>query len=213
LGGEVFLIARTIKKPEVRRTELMDAALELFSAVGYQKTMIIDITQKAGVAKGTFYHYYLSKEAILTAICHRGAMELVASFDRESRQLPALSKLQQFMARLFSPQQRENVLYRQLWEEGQLNLYYETWRSTVDVVFNPQLAAIIEQGQKEGTMQVDCPEQAIAFFWSILHCVWEAVFFQEPAALVAGKTKMAQSLLAYILGIEKNTLLLSLTGC
>lgn len=188
----------------------MGAALELFRSGGYQKTMIIDITKKAGAAKGTFYHYYPSKEAILEAICHRWATELAASFEWESRQLNSLPKLQLFIEHLFHPHQMKNILYKKLWEEEQLNLYYKTWRNLVETVFNPILTSILEQGNHEGTMQVACQQQAIVFFWSTLSCVWEAIFFQEPAEVIASKVKMAQSLLELILGIKEGTFKISL---
>lgn len=190
----------------------MDAALELFRSGGYQKTMIIDITKKAGAAKGTFYHYYPSKEAILEAICHRWATEMAAEFEWESRQLKALPKLQLFIEHLFHPHQVENILYKKLWDEGHLNLYYKTWRNLVETVFNPLLAGLLEQGNREGTMQVASLQQAIAFFWSTLSCVWEAIFFQEPAEVIASKVKMAQSLLECILEIKEGTFEISLTN-
>ncbi len=208
----MFFIARVIKEAEVRRTELMDAALELFRAGGYQKTMIIDITKKAGTAKGTFYHYYPSKEAILEAICQRWATEMAASFEWESRQLNALPKLQLFIEHLFHPHQMKNILYKNLWDEGQLSLYYKTWKGLVENVFNPILTSILKQGNQEGTMQVPCLQQAIVFFWSTLSCVWEAIFFQEPSEAIAGKVKMAQSLLERILGIKEGTFEILLTN-
>lgn len=189
----------------------MDAALELFHSGGYQKTMIIDITKKAGAAKGTFYHYYPSKEAILEAICNRWAAEMAASFEKESRQLKALPKLQLFVERLFLPSQL-NILFKRLWDEEQLNLYYKTWKTLVENIFNPLLANVIEQGNHEETMHVPYPQQAIAFFWSTLTCVWEAIFFQEPAEVIASKVKMAEALLERILGIKEDTFKISLTS-
>lgn len=189
----------------------MDAALELFRSGGYQKTMIIDITKQVGAAKGTFYHYYPSKEAIVQAICNRWATEMVASFKLESRDLNALPKLQLFIERLFLPHQM-NILFKRLWDEEQLNLYYKTWRNLVETVFNPLLAGILKQGNREESMHVACQQQAIAFFWSTLTCVWEAIFFQEPADMIASKAKMATSLLERILGIKEGTFEISLTS-
>lgn len=62
MGGSA--LTRTVKKPEERRWELIHAATELFSEHGYEKTSVNDIIQKIGVAKGTFYHYFKSKEEI-----------------------------------------------------------------------------------------------------------------------------------------------------
>ncbi|MDF2571920.1 MAG: yfiR, partial [Sporomusa sp.] len=206
-----LFITRIIKEAEVRRTELMDAALELFRFVGYQKTMIIDITKKTGAAKGTFYHYFPSKEAILEAICARWATEMATSFKLENRQLTALPKLQLFITRLFLPTQL-NILFKRLWDEEQLNLYYKAWKKLVEDVFNPLITDMIQQGDQEKTMRVVSIKEAIAFFWSTLSCIWEALFFQEPPEVIATKVKLAESLLERVLGIEEGAFKITLTS-
>jgi AcrR family transcriptional regulator len=51
-------------------TQIADAvAIDLFDETGFQKTRISDIVAKAGVAQGTFYLYYKSKEDIFLDIC------------------------------------------------------------------------------------------------------------------------------------------------
>ncbi|MNB75205.1 HTH-type transcriptional regulator AcrR [compost metagenome] len=55
-----------------RRLELLDVAVELFATQGYHKTKISDIVKKAGVAQGTFYWYFKSKEAIVLEIIATG---------------------------------------------------------------------------------------------------------------------------------------------
>ena len=187
----------------------MNAAMKLFRSVGYKKTMIIDITKSTGAAKGTFYHYFPTKEAVLEAICHRWATEISASFKLENRHLAALPKLQLFIAHLFLPNEL-NLLFKRLWEEEQINLYYKAWRNLVEDVFNPLLIDIIQQGNREETMHVDCPEEATTFFWSILHCVWEAIFFQDPSELIDAKVKTAEYLLERVVGIEEGRLKISL---
>lgn len=61
------LSRRERKKLETRQG-LMDAALRLFCEHGYAATTIKDVTEAAGVAKGTFFNYFAAKEAILPAI-------------------------------------------------------------------------------------------------------------------------------------------------
>lgn len=189
----------------------MDAALELFRSGGYQKTMIIDITKKAGAAKGTFYHYYPSKEAIVQAICNRWGAQMATSFKLESSQLTALPKLQLFIERLFLPKE-PNALFKRLWDEEHLNLYYKSWKILVEDIFNPLLTEIIQQGNQEETMHVVCQHQAIAFFWSTLSCIWEAILFQDTPEVFASKTKMAASLLEHVLGIKQGALEISLSS-
>jgi AcrR family transcriptional regulator len=66
------------KPPEARRKELMNAAQRLFLDRGVAPTTIEQITSAAGVAKGTFYLYFSSKEDVLAALGDRFAWELLA---------------------------------------------------------------------------------------------------------------------------------------
>jgi AcrR family transcriptional regulator len=45
--------------------KIFNAALDLIKEKGYEKTTLIDICQAAGIANGTFYHYFKSKQDIL----------------------------------------------------------------------------------------------------------------------------------------------------
>lgn len=59
---------RVIKPPDQRRREILDAATDLFAGRGYDVTTVQAIATKAGVAAGTVYLYFPSKEAILDAL-------------------------------------------------------------------------------------------------------------------------------------------------
>lgn len=60
--------ARTIKPPEQRRQEILDAAARLFHEKGFEETTVQDVARAAGVASGTVYLYFSSKEKILTEL-------------------------------------------------------------------------------------------------------------------------------------------------
>jgi AcrR family transcriptional regulator len=47
------------------RARVLDAAVELFAAQGYDGTSVSQVIGRAGVAKGGFYHHFASKEALL----------------------------------------------------------------------------------------------------------------------------------------------------
>lgn len=53
---------------EQRRRELLDVALRVFAQRGYHQARIADIIDAAGVARGTFYLYFESKNAIFHAL-------------------------------------------------------------------------------------------------------------------------------------------------
>ncbi len=56
------------KPAEVRLEELMNAAETLFLEKGFDATTVSDIVKQAGVAKGTYYHYFTAKTDILDAL-------------------------------------------------------------------------------------------------------------------------------------------------
>lgn len=62
------------RTPQLRRAELMDAAERLFVAQGVAATSVDDITTEAQVAKGTFYLYFDSRDAMLSALQERFIM-------------------------------------------------------------------------------------------------------------------------------------------
>jgi AcrR family transcriptional regulator len=51
-----------------KKEEIANSAIDLIYENGYQETKVEDITKKAGVAKGTFYTYFKTKEELLVYI-------------------------------------------------------------------------------------------------------------------------------------------------
>lgn len=51
--------------PEERRAEIFDAALAVFSELGYDRATLSDVVERVGVSKGCLYHHFVSKEQLL----------------------------------------------------------------------------------------------------------------------------------------------------
>ncbi|PWW08771.1 TetR family transcriptional regulator [Paenibacillus cellulosilyticus] len=62
---------------DTRKLQLMEIAVERFAKYGYQNTKISEIVNEAGVAQGTFYWYFKSKEAIALEIIEQGRQQLL----------------------------------------------------------------------------------------------------------------------------------------
>ncbi|SDC71151.1 transcriptional regulator, TetR family [Bradyrhizobium brasilense] len=69
---------RRTQPAEVRVDDLMSAAAALFIAKGIEATTIDDIAARAGVAKGTFYHYFATKADVIIALRTRFAQDFLA---------------------------------------------------------------------------------------------------------------------------------------
>lgn len=75
---------------EARRRELAEVALRLWAERGFDQTSVAAIAEAAGVAKGTFYLYFESKEALLLDVLRRNSLlpEILALVhDLQSRSL------------------------------------------------------------------------------------------------------------------------------
>ncbi|MBP1935228.1 TetR/AcrR family transcriptional regulator [Paenibacillus sediminis] len=69
-----------------RRNQILQIALERFAKYGYHQTKISDIVAEAGVAQGTFYWHFKSKEAIALEIIRDGQEQLTAVISRGYRE-------------------------------------------------------------------------------------------------------------------------------
>ena len=66
---------RIKKSPDVRTNEIIGCAERLFFEQGYENTTVNDVIREANVSKGAFYHYFVSKEALLEAVAARMARQ------------------------------------------------------------------------------------------------------------------------------------------
>ena len=83
------------KKGEKTRQHLLTIAEEVFGEKGYFNASIVDITQKANVAQGTFYNYFPSKQSIFEELVRnmshtfrseiRSAIKTASSFEESQR--------------------------------------------------------------------------------------------------------------------------------
>ncbi|MBN1538594.1 MAG: TetR/AcrR family transcriptional regulator [Candidatus Thermoplasmatota archaeon] len=61
-------MSRTVKDHDVRKKEIVETAERLFLKYGYEETPIKLIIDDIGIAKGTFYHYFSSKDDLLNIL-------------------------------------------------------------------------------------------------------------------------------------------------
>src|SRR4051812_48960691 len=70
------LPANTGKREQTKvanRQAILDAAREVFGELGYETATVRDIIRRTGLAAGTFYNYYRSKEEVFAALADDGA--------------------------------------------------------------------------------------------------------------------------------------------
>lgn len=70
---------RVVKEAGERRNEILDAADELFAQKGFDGTSTNDILEKVGIARGTLYYHFKSKESIMDALIERYNIRLLGA--------------------------------------------------------------------------------------------------------------------------------------
>ncbi|MCC6623845.1 MAG: TetR/AcrR family transcriptional regulator [Deltaproteobacteria bacterium] len=64
------------QQPVDRREKILDAALDCFVAEGFHGTAVPEVSKRAGVATGTIYHHFPSKEALVNALFRKWKEEI-----------------------------------------------------------------------------------------------------------------------------------------
>jgi len=73
------MVARSSERAEERRAKLLALAAEVFSRRGYRATSMRDLAALAGIGKPTLYHYFASKEELLTRLYQQVIDQSLAS--------------------------------------------------------------------------------------------------------------------------------------
>ena len=199
-------MARITKDPEVRRNELMDAAEQLFIEKGYEHTSASDIIRKVGVAQGTFYYYFKSKDEILTAVIDRYVeryIELVKSI-ADNERMDALKKIQHIIDALFSMSDQKRKFSRYLNEEEKV-ARHERFRGYFEAALSPVVAQIVKQGVKEGYFEVEHPEETSELVVLIVGHLNRNVRHTEDKKKRTVKTKAACDLIEKALNAPKGS--------
>lgn len=156
---------RIVKEHDVRRTEILDVAEELFLSKGYSKTTVNDILKIIGIAKGTFYHYFKSKEEVLDAVIMRIVEQdiLIAKEILHEKNISAMDKIIDFLITQSTNQsQQKNQFIEQFQNVENALMKQRALEGSIKYVC-PVLAEIIEEGNQSEEFQTDFPLEAIQF--------------------------------------------------
>src|ERR687898_708015 len=92
-------MVKTAKRRPSKIKEIIAITEELFLAKGYEETTVDDILEKTGLSKGGFYHYFKSKEEVLSESINSLVQDVLRALGPivSDERLNALEKLKLFM--------------------------------------------------------------------------------------------------------------------
>lgn len=198
---------RILKNPEERKNEILDTAEMLFYTKGYNKTTINDILQEIGIAKGTFYYYFKSKEEVMDAIIMRIVAADVASAKgiAASSELPTLVKLFHIlMVQKPKHGDRKEQLLEQLHQVGNAEMHQKSLVQTI-IHLTPVLTAVIEQGIEEHIFQTEFPKETVEFLIVSSTFLFDEGLFEWQPEEIIQKAKAFVHVMEMTLGAKKGS--------
>lgn len=166
-----------------RRRELVATAKRLFVERGFSQTSVSAIVREAGVAQGTFYLYFKSKQAVLPYLRaeildnYLRALEESAA-DRAAR---ADARLVAGLARIHASMREQLPIIRVLREATSTEEIEQIWLEGRETLSKP-LAQLIAAGRADRSFVVDDDRMAAHLALALLNdLLFESLVWQRPA--------------------------------
>lgn len=167
------------RQPELRSSEILDAAASLFVEKGVAATSIDDIVERAGVAKGTFYHYFSDRTAMLDALRERYAQRFADDAKRADEACETSDwngRLDAWISAVSQAYISSYALHDAIFHDP---IILKRCRMS-ELVVVQDLASLIEKAQTRGVWSVDCPLSTAVCMFHALHGVYdEAIAMQS----------------------------------
>jgi len=201
---------RDVKEVEVRRAEIMSAALQLFAQKGYLKTRTQDIIDKLGISRGLLYYHFKDKEDILYCLIEKNSEPLLRKLEKISYQpnVGAKEKIRAFIEATLIPEESRTQENQVLQETVNL----ETNRYVLDrfyhrlcermIVF---FTHILEEGQKSGDFHLKYSHETASFLMTAYVFVSNDIkMSQEKPETFQYYLTSFQAILERSLGLEES---------
>ena len=154
---------RIVKDAAERKNEILDAAEELFAARGYEETSTGDILDRVGIARGTLYYHFRSKEEILDALIGRISQTLIARAGKaaEDKRVPVVERIVRTIASLNLETGESSIgheVLEQVHKPQNALMHQKMQQSLLDGVV-PVISSLVEEGNTEGIFHADYPRE------------------------------------------------------
>ena len=162
---------RTINPKKTIET-ILSVSEKLFLEKGYEKTSTQEIVNITGLSKGTIFHHFKTKEDILAAVLERhnnATAENMRKWRAEAGQISAREKIVNLLNRFYDnaeiiPLSKMAVATRSP------RIITEDLRGWAKKIA-PIIAELIEEGNADGSIKTDYPEDCAQLF-NLLFCMW-----------------------------------------
>jgi AcrR family transcriptional regulator len=185
-GSEIG--TRWRRRKDARPQEILEAALKVFAEKGFAATRLEEIAARAGVAKGTIYLYFPSKEAVFTALVKEKLGGRVTAFadlakGHEGPVAPLLASLLRAIGYFIRTSDYVVLPKIVIAEAGNFPHLARMYRDEVILRGMALLGGVIEAGMKRGEFRTLPVEHAVRMCLAplLFIAVWRTTFDQFDA--------------------------------
>lgn len=164
---------------DLTRQRLVRAALELFTTQGYHVTTTGQIAKKAGVAEGTIYKHFESKQHLLNEL-YRGAARWAARAAEEADAAPGdvQDRLQLLAQRLMAGASQDPAVMQLYFVDRLRNVLDEKSRDS-GREFHTALERLLARGKADGVIRPGAAEVWAGVWLSVVRQALERVVTRE----------------------------------
>ena len=167
-----------MKKGERRKQELLEIAYSLFISRGYENTSVDDIIEQAGIAKGTFYYYFETKEQMLEEVIGRMIDQETEAAGRVIRNdIPVLRKIVEIIAAL-RPGPKERPIEGALKKPENTLMHTKIKRRLLETGV-PLLSEVVQEGVAQGVFSCGCIPERVRMLLVISNEIFDEGQFTE----------------------------------
>ena len=166
---------RVVKEAEERRNEILDVAERLFCTKGFDQTSTNDILNEIGIARGTLYYHFKSKEDILDAMIERVTNQIVAkaAIIALDDSIPVLERLTRTILSLNVDTELGDMIMEQV-HKPQNALLHQKLQDRLLGRVNVLITKIAEDGIKQGIMHTDYPAEAVEMIMTYSYVTFDS---------------------------------------
>lgn len=197
---------KTSKEYNERRNEILDTAGKLFSTKGYSKCTVNDILKEVGIAKGTFYYYFNSKEEVLDGIIEKISEIVVARVEKviSNPEHSPIEKLLNIFLSMRISEEIDDDLMEEL-HRPENALMHQKSLSLMVTKITPVLTKVVEEGISEGIFTSDFPKQYMQIFLTSSITLLDGGIFEVEPEDEQLTLRAMISLLEKMLGVKDET--------
>jgi AcrR family transcriptional regulator len=151
----------------VYRKAIVDAAVRVFGQTGYHEAKIADIAAEAGVATGTLYNYFTSKEEIFQSILEDGVLVMTEEVARLSQISDPLLRMREVIRGMFAFLEDNGVLFIIHVQLGANPMDLRRDPQVDDEAFRRRLLALFEDSLREAGERVRADPPADVLAWTL----------------------------------------------